>query len=340
MSLIHPTDRRLAALIDGDLAPPDDRLVAEHVAGCARCQQRVGQATGVAFDRPEVDPALSRMLVVPADGAFESRDDPVAGDVWRVVWDGLTELALVRPVDTENGLVTALPMMDVDDADEWSMVTAFKVGDVEVAVAASVALEVTLPWCVLDARVGGLGADAMTSCALLRTAFRSGGDSAGQANVGAPVWSRLDERAEALDDLAERFHDLANADWVPGKQVVEAAVNELPKFAELRSAGLPPDRALDLQRGDQPTPEEAAAIEAALGIRLESGSPVVPPDLRRRLDRPRWRPDVRRRAAANQRPEPDERLAVVAEVIQPMAARGTHGKPVDWDFLLEHVLRG
>jgi hypothetical protein len=94
-------------------------------------------------------------------------------------------------------------------------------------------------------------------------------------------------RAESLDDLAERFHILANVDWAPVEEAVEPGASDLPQFAELRRAGLPPDRALDIQRGNRPTQEEAASIEDVLGVRLPAGATVVPLDLRRHLHRPK-----------------------------------------------------
>jgi hypothetical protein len=314
--------------------------VAAHVLGCGRCQQRIGQASGDAAIIVDADLSATQTAQLVADGGHESRDqEPVAGEVWRVAWGDVTELAVIRNTDAENLRVTVLPVSEIESADEWSLLTAAMIGDVELPVAASVALEVSLPWCVLDARVGGIPVTASEDLSRLGMAFRTGAEPPDDIRIGDPVWSRLDERAGALDDLADQFHGLANVDWAPSAQPAAPDVTEMPGFGELRSAGLPTNRALAVSRGEAPTSEEISAIEASTGRRLASSCVVVPFDLRARLDHPRWRPALRRRAGSHNRSETEERLDVVGQVTQPIAARGTGGAPVDWDFLIERVLR-
>ncbi len=339
MPATHPTDQSLAALVDGALLA-DESATRDHVQGCKRCQLRIGHSWG---DRVLTRPAgMSAPLpaVLPPESSYETRDgEPGGGEVWRISWEGTTELAIVRRSDPSNLRVTVLPVGDASDADDWSLILKTAVAGVEFEGAASVAIETTLPWCVLDARIGQIGEDDCAALAALRTAFRANAEPPPGLNTGEPIWSRLDDRAERLDELGERFQDLANVDWVPAEASPgRGGAVDVPSFAELRSAGLPTNRALALTKGHPATPDELSAIETATGRRLDVHGVVVPFDLRLRMDRPRWRPALRRRASLQGRSEAEVRVDVVAEVTQPIAARGAQGEALDWDFLLQRVL--
>ena len=338
MTALHPTDRRLAALVDGRLSAAEAAEVNDHVTGCRRCLQRLGQCNG-RRSVPDGSSLAGQEPVLAPEASWEDRDvDPATGEVWRMAWEGIVELAVIRATDPDGLRLSVLPIADVEFADEWSLVTEAIAAEVGLPVAVSAAHEVSVPWCVLDARVGKVSDAALADLAALRQSFRSGTDPAAELRRGEPVWSRRDDRAEALDDLADRFHELANADYVPAAQVQAVQARELPSYDELRAAGLPPNRIVALRRGDDPTPEEAATIESVTGRRLASTGAVVPIDLRRQLDRPRWRPAVQRRAALHGRTEAAETLAIAAEVTQPMAARGTGGGAIEWGVLLQQVL--
>lgn len=339
MTAPHPTDRRLAALVDGQLTTGEAAEVIAHASGCGRCLQRLGQCGGQNSvpDRSGL-PAPAEAVLPPA-ASWEERDvEPAVGDIWRVGWEGVVELAVIRATDQESLRLSVLPVTEPEFSDQWCLITEVLAGSVRMPVAVSSAHEASIPWCVLDARVGSLPDTAIADLEMLRRSFRSGNEPTDELAVGTPVRSRLDERAEALDDLGDRFHELANADYVPAAQVEAAQAQALPTYDEMQQAGLPPRRILALGRGGEPTPEEVAAIESVTGRRLEATAPVVPVELRRQLDRPKWRPAVRGRAVRNSRTEPAERLAIVAEVTQPIAARGTGGQAVEWEVLLHQVL--
>src|SRR4029078_9057281 len=103
-------------------------------------------------------------------------------------------------------------LCDVEDADEWCGVVELEALEDVIPVAVSVALEASLPWAVLDARVGHLS--SMPHLNLLRSAYKQGiePDESGLER-GEPVFSVLDPRVELLDELNDAFHVLADARW-------------------------------------------------------------------------------------------------------------------------------
>ncbi len=322
----HPTDRTLAAFVDGRLSNDAAAAAREHLADCARCQLRIGAADDpvVGVQRRDIPP-----VAIPL--AEESAaSDPVAGDVWRLAWETNLMLAVIWRVEPDR--VAVLPVVESADADEWCAFldrrTTGGLGDLAV----SVAYETTVPWAVLDSRVAHL--EETGPLAELRSAFRTG--AATTAMRGDPVHSPLDERLVGLDELAERLAELANAVWSPPVTATAAAALD---FDALLDAGLPPNRALAISsRGAAPTDEEADAIAAATGTR--PAAPAIDDDLRRKIDQPRRKAAIRARARANRRSEAAERRAVAQEA-QPAlaAARGTRGAAPDFDTILDRLLR-
>jgi hypothetical protein len=334
----HPTDRRLLALIDGRLNDDDAREVRSHLEDCALCQLRAGQAR--ATTRVAIPVTFEAKEVLAPQAAFEDRTAvPMPGDVWRLVWDGINELGVVDRVDTDRHRLFVMPVLpDVDDADEWCGVTQLEVLHDAIPVAVSVALEASIPWAVLDARVGQVA--SMPGLNLLRTAYKHGVDSnERELDRGEPVFSALDPRVELLDELNDAFHVLADAQW--GVDVENAAAAPSPELSvdTLLDAGLAPNRALALVRGDTaPNEDEAALLERLTGVTVTVQGPAIPIELRRELDQPRWRPKVRARMAQTHRGEPDARATIAYEALQPQAARGTHGEQADWAAVLEALL--
>src|SRR5690606_12006694 len=136
----HPTDRTLAALIDGRLSTGDTDVVGAHVRRCGRCQLRIGSA-----DLGEGVAVLAVPTAMPVPLRDEHRDElPVRGDLRRLTWDADVMLAVIWRVDPDR--VAVLPTVSIADADEWVAVfddtTSGGLGDLAV----SVALETTVPW--------------------------------------------------------------------------------------------------------------------------------------------------------------------------------------------------
>jgi hypothetical protein len=333
----HPTDRRLVALIDGRLADDDAREVRSHLEDCALCQLRAGQARTSA--RVAAPATFETKEVLAPQAAFEDRMAvPVQGDVWRLVWNGINELGVVDRVDADRHRLFVMPILaDVDDADEWCGVAKIEALHDAMPVAVSVALEASIPWAVLDARVGHVS--SMPHLNILRTAYKRGiePDDA-QLERGEPVFSALDPRVELLDELNDAFHGLADARWGADAEHMTAAQAPELSMDALLDAGLPPNRALALVRGDTPaTEDEVVRLERLTGVAPRAHGRVIPSDLRRELDQPRWRPKLRSRMAQYRRSEPDERAAVAFEALQPQAARGTHGEQADWAAVLDAI---
>lgn len=321
----HPTDRTLAALVDGYLDSDSAVGVREHIADCARCQLRIGAAgDAVVSVRP-------RDIGRVAASFAEQSSMPDAGEVWRLAWDTNVMLTVVWRVDPDR--VAVLPVVESVDADEWCVFLDRETTGGFGELAVSVAYETTVPWAVLDARVAKL--DDTDALAEFRSAFRTGAATA--ARRGEPVRSPLDKRLVGLDELAERLAELANAVWSP--PVAATAATAALDYDTLSNAGLPPNRALAIsKRGAAPTDEEADAIETATGTR--PAATPIDDDLRRKIDQPRRKAAIRARARLNRRSEAAERRALALEA-QPAlaAARGTRGAPPDFDTILDQLLR-
>jgi len=211
MTAPHPTDRRLASFVDGRLPAADAAEVRAHVLECGRCLQWLGQCTGqnVLFRDSSNMPAPAEPVFAPG-ASWEDREvEPTIGDVWRIGRHGLVELAVIWATDPESLRLSALPVTEPEFADQWCLITEVVAGDTRIPVAVSVAHEASIPWCVLDARVGSVPDTAIAELGVLRRSFRSGNDPKDDLAVGRAVWSRLEERAEALDELADRFQELA-----------------------------------------------------------------------------------------------------------------------------------
>lgn len=325
MSGTHPTDRNLAAFIDGRLAGEAADLIRSHVSDCARCQLRVGAAN----EGAALDTHLPAADVLKVNHVEESAvEAPAPGDVWRLAWDTTPVLAVIWSVDVDR--ISVMPIVESADADEWTaLLSAERTGGLG-PLAISVALETTVPWSVLDARITGV--DDSDGIASLRSAFRSGTPTS--TRRGEAVRSALDDRLVGLEQIAETFNELANAVWAP----ISAQTETKPlDFDTLSDAGIAVNRSLALVRGAVPSNDEADVIESATGVRPDIGP--VDDELRRKIDQPRRKAMVRARARANQRSEAAERLALARDA-QPAlaAARGTKGAPPDYDTILDRLL--
>lgn len=320
----HPTDRRLAAFVDRRLAEDVAETVRTHVSDCARCQLRLG-AAGDRIQQ-EANTLTEPIALTTIEGSVDQA--PETWDVWRLAWDAATVLAIVWRVD--NDRVSVLPVVDTTDADDWTALLDPEATGGLGELAISVALETTVPWSVLGARVARI--QDTESLASLRSAYRSGTTT--NTRRGEPVRSPVDQRLIGLDEVAAMLGEFANAVWAPATAAVTASDLD---FDALTAAGVATNRALAIIRGAGPTVDEANAIESATGVRPDTGA--VDDDLRRTIDQPRRKVAIRARARANRHSEATERLALAREV-QPalVAARGTRGAAPDYDTILDRLL--
>jgi len=324
MTIQHPTDRNLAALIDGRLSDSVAEGLRGHIRNCLRCQLRAG-AAGDTLNGENLQDVESVPIAILDDIVPEMPDQ---GEIWRLVWDEITALAVIWRVDLDR--LSVLPVIDLADADEWSALLHPEVTGRLGELAVSVALETAVPWSVLSACVTNLAdTDSIRS---LRTAFRS--DSPSTARRGDAVRSPLDERLVGLEATAEIFSDLANATWATVPAGPAAAYMGFEKLTDI---GIETNRALAMVRGGSPTDDEASLIKAETGV--WPAVSAVDEKLRRAIDQPRRKAAIRARAAANHRDEGSERLAL-ARLAEPalVAARGTKGAPPDYDTILDRLL--
>jgi hypothetical protein len=317
----HPTDRQLGALVDGTL---DHGSVAElqaHLNGCPRCRYRIDQA------QPAVElPALSEFpyltVALPSD---DRERTPTVGDIWRLSWDDETALGVIWDVEPDR--IRVLPVVDVGDADEWALLLGPADSSLGTDIAVSVALATAVPWAVLDAAIAAV-ADTTNLTELMR-AFKQG--TTANVPTGDPVLQPADERLVELEEVGDMFARFANIPWPPSVEATAAAAD----FDTLLSILGDIERALAISnRGARPTDTEADLIEAATGQR-PTGAPLDP-DVIQVIDRPKWKPTVRRRAAARHVGEADARRQLADEAGPALvAARGTYGGKVDPEVVLE-----
>lgn len=333
----HPADVLITSLLDGQLDNSRVVELRDHLGKCSLCRLRIGQSELDEETRTAIPKGVPNP-VLPASEVLENRETPPRpGEVWRLVWEEVNELGVIDKLDEENQRVIVMPVLsDIDLADEWCGLTSIRVVDRELDVAASVALATSIPWCVLDARVGQV--EQLDELRRLRGEFKHGGTPAkSRIARGLPLLSQFDRRAETMGELGDAFHNLAEANW--GADIPNVVTNHVPpSFDLLVSLGIPVQRALAITRGEgTPSTEELVIIGKETDVSSWT-TPSIPDSLRLELNLPRWRPALRQRARENHTLEADERVTIALEARQPIAARGTHGGPVQWRTLLERLL--
>lgn len=322
----HPTDRQLAAFIDGRLGDDESGKLRGHVAECPRCQLLIGDAHGgIDYTTPcDVEP-------IPVDLLVEDRESvPAQGDIWRLAWDETTTLAAVWAATADA--ISVLPILDTVDADEWCVLLGPDITSGLGELAVSVARSMEVPWSVLDARIGELL--DLAPVERLRHALDRGLDSA-DVQRGAPILSEIDDRIPALDEITEMMEVFAGAVWAGD---TDTGPDATIGYDMALAAGLEVPRALAVGvRGAIPTEEEADLIEAGTGQRPAPAP--IPVALRRAIDQPVRKVAIRTRALAAHHGEAVERMRI-ALAAQPAlhAARGTRGEPPDYELIVDRLL--
>lgn len=324
----HPTDMTLAAVVDGTLDAASLEVARRHIEECGRCQLRIGQA-GPPIER---EPSETSTGVAVAMAVGEVREeDPSRGDIWRLAWDDLSLLAVVWQAG-DGGDLTVLPVFEQSDADEWCVLFSPSetggLGDFAV----SVALEATVPWPVLDARVGRVA--TTESLSELRSEYGSG-SPAGLVPRGNRVSSEFDERTEVLDEVRDMLEQLSDAAWAPTPVA--------PTAADASSVGvlfdvLPPEEALAISRGAPPTDSQATLIEEATGT--PAATPPLSPEIVRLLESPTRKHKIRARARRSGRSEASERRELAHSLHLGVAARQAGDAGIDYGVILDEILDG
>lgn len=294
---------------------------------------------------PETGAATKRMFAalaaaaLPAEVVAAWSDEtatPAAGQVWRASWETFAEMVLLLSVDA--GAVQAVPVtVDVDFADEQTVVVPADGTTVGVPLAVWTGLRRELPLFVLDRTLGQLQASWSRSADLLGAARQ---DRIG--NGGSPAVTAIDRRQEYRVRLTDSFNALSVMRWVP------EGAGHLPGL--LKSAGLTPavladmlgvgpQDALALRRGTMPvTLEQAVVVASRLSLpagEVLAANPQPPADLVARLDQPRRRRQLARLAARSGTDERTARLKAAYGTWR-LAARQTGGPAAPaWDARLD-----
>jgi plasmid maintenance system antidote protein VapI len=346
----HPSDLELVAWADGDLAGVESSVIGAHLEMCPACR---GLVAGLQPPIPPLAPRPSApktevlpgsLMEVLAAGCVA---DPGAGQLWQLEWEGRGAVGLIVGVDADT--VRVVPAEDDPHlGDDWALLLEEAASPIGLGFLLWTGLAVSVPKRVLNVLLGVVPEPVMTGVqdALAARAARQ---SAAADGIGAPISSVLDERAQLVESINQRFAELAAATWLPaaGEPV---RVGELLQAAGLKATqvadhlGLPPREVLKLVRNQRPlSPEEAVRLAELLGVAPSTlgATLAIPTELVAALDRPHRRTRLRALAETAGTSEAAFRRAEALAIL-PMAARRT-GAPnagPDWEQLVEDRLRG
>jgi hypothetical protein len=334
---------------DGDLPVAEAAALGDHIGNCPRCQALLKGRQPPPADLPA---RLMRGMTVPGFSeqlvdALAGGEDPVAGQLWHLEWEGLSAVGLIVGADQE--LVTVVPAEDDTHlGDQWTVELERQESPVGLSFALWTGLAAEVPMRSLNALLGMVPASPMTRVeAALRA--RHVGLAAAPDGLGAPVTSVLDERDQVKRAIADRFAALAAATWLPAAQIEPADVGALLRERGLQATtiadqlGMQPYEILKLVRRQRGlSVEESRQLAELLDVDPSSLNVTVrlPPGLVTALDHPRRRPQLRAGARAAETSEAAFRWSMAQEVL-PMAARtfGSRGSEADWEQLVEDWLR-
>ncbi|WP_433828659.1 hypothetical protein ACQP2E_04775 [Actinoplanes sp. CA-015351] len=348
-----------AHLLDTDLLAPS-QAGSKHLAECGWCQQRQ-RASGHYDDGLDDDAFLQAAYQRAVDGGTaalaplttlspelleltaptDARDDVAVGQLWRLRWQDVTELAVVVKVD--RWWVTVAPVTtDVNAADEFSLIMPASASLLGTDFAVCFSLESTVPLFVFDRQITPASRptlDVHQAAAQLPPpevikdvwrAWRRG--IAGPAGLpyGLPVDDADLDRRELRKAVATGFTHLASAAaCVPGDPVGDV----VPLLQQIKSLGLPPAEmkarsGLDvtvfvrIKKGGRVTRDEAAQLTSLLGTdtrAILNANPPFDDALVTEISRPAHRPALRTLAGTHSS-EDDQRWRM-ADKIAPQAAR-------------------
>jgi len=317
MTAQHPSARNLARLADGLLDAFDSGEVRLHVDICVLCSGYMVNLLTIAAAQtgvrtPTVEPVRA-WVEVPAS-------DPEAGEIRRLTWDSVAELALV--VRTADDSVLVRPILsDGVAVDAISQQMECKLGQQPAALGV-LTCAMWLSPAAFDVVVGHCLADVVSPDEIVVS-----------DELGDWIATRVgddDNAVELVDGLVEGFEALAAANsWAPSS-------GARPLSAEqLMDAGLTPGRALQVVRGDAATSDEAEVLREH---GLDAGSDL-PNNVRSLLNRPKFKRSIRNRALQNEISEAAARLSIAQQLRLPVAARTLDGRELPLEQRLEELLR-
>lgn len=365
-----------AHLLDGDLTTPSqaDR---KHLADCGWCQQRqqaAEQHSEALDDEAFLHMAQQRALAGGAAALASvtrlspevhaltvdtgAREDVMVGQLWRLRWQDVTELALV--VNVDRWWVTVAPVTtDVSAADEFSLILPRTASVLETEFAVCFSLETTVPLFVFDREITPASQatlDEATAASHIPPpqtvrdvwrAWRRGTLGPTHLTHGTPVDEADLDRRELRNAIAAGFTQLASAAaCVPGDPIGEVT----PLLQQVKALGLPPDQLaarsgldmsvfLRIKKGGRVTHSEADKLAGLLGTDTRTVLAANPPlddELVAEVGRPAHRASLRLLAGTHS--SEDEQRWAMADTVAAQAARivnaakssGDSGGGTDW----------
>lgn len=348
-----------AHLLDVDLLSPEPSGL-KHLAECGWCQQRqqIAERHHDQFDdddflhaarqRAETGgvAALAHLTRLTSGlqaltGDAMAREDVAAGQLWRLRWGQVTELAVVVGID--RWWVTVAPVTtDVNAADEYSVLLPPTASALNTAVAVCFSLECTIPLFVFDRVVAPATRptlDKAQAAAQLPPpdtvrdvwrAWRRSSSAPPNLTYGCALDDGDLDRRELRSVIAASFAVLVGASsYVPGSPHGEV----VPLAQRVRDLGLRPSALavqtgismevfMRINRGGRVTRAEAAILAPLLGTDAQTvldANPALDEELVVEVSRPHRRPTFRR-LAQPESTEDAERWAA-AESVSTHAAR-------------------
>jgi plasmid maintenance system antidote protein VapI len=347
----HPSDLELVAWADGDLAGAESSVIGAHMDTCPACRALIAGL------QPPLAPLTSRPAAPTTEVLPESLmevlaagcvADPRAGQLWQLEWDGRGAVGLIVGVDADTLLV--VPAEDDPHlGDDWALLLDEADSPIGLSFVLWTGQAASVPLRVLNV-VLGVVPELVMSRVQDALGARAANRLGAADGVGAPISSVLDERAQLVEVIKQRFAELAAATWLPATAGEPARIGELLQAAGLQATqvadhlGLPAREVLKLVRNQRSlSPEEAVRLAELLGVAPSTlGATVsVPTELVAALDRPHRRAQLRALAEAARTSEAAFRRGEALAIL-PMAARraGAPGAGPDWEQLVEDRLRG
>jgi hypothetical protein len=226
--------------------------------------------------------------------------DPIPGQIWRLLWDDLSALAVILEVGGD-GLLVAPISIDPPVGDDRALVLDETVTVLGVAVAVWVGLARRIPTHVLDLYLDSLETEVKEALVRLRREVDGNMRLPAHTSLGQPVTSPFDAAADVEATLGDALDDLAAAAWVPNERAERRTLKEVlgPTFdlGALKSVlGVSLPAVWEIVRGRAPfTAAQARALARFAGVSEAEVLATVPPpprELVREIDHPRWRPEL------------------------------------------------
>lgn len=323
----HLSELALAQAVSGAA----DAGTQEHLAECRYCRARIAnsqlQGQVEVASRSGV-PAFTFEPIVE-----QSRDQPATGELWRVAWDDVVEVAVVLGESGDRWVVHPVVVDPDRSADEWTVVIDEEATPLGFPLGVAVVHRLELPSFVFDSCLGAIAEDALAECQRARDAYKRG--ERPLASTGPRSWGPLDPQSVEQAQLVDSFIELAHAVWVP--EVSTQGSADLGAVAD--ALGIPNERFYELVNGAPPTIQEMKGAESH-GVELSH--PGYDLSLITFLNSPVNSSKLRRHRRAVGRTEAEERSEAADQMTtrkQQLAARGDDGS-FDWTPLFEEYLGG